>query len=418
MWHPLVVESIEVWLIAALVILIAVAAVLGAAEAALLRVQRVRLEVAAEAGDHRSATMVALLDDLPRMLNTVLMVVLLVQIGAASISGVLADRLFGSIGVTIATFVLTFILFVYSEAIPKTYAVRHPESVARTTAPLLRFLSVTLKPVVSVLVWFADLQAPGTEIVSPSALTEDEILRLASDAAASGTIDRSDQVLIDRAFDLGDQRVDDIYVPRVDVVAVPSDTSVRRALDLAIESGHRRIPTYDTSIDNIVGVLHLRDLARVRITSPDALASSIAHEPLVVPESKRVVDLIDDMHAADIHFAVVVDEFGGTAGIVTIEDVVERLVGSFALQGLHASDEIEQVNPSTWIVHGSTDTDHVERSLDVSLAQGDWNTVAGLMIALAGHIPAVGESVASENVSFRVVDASENRIRSVEITVT
>lgn len=407
----------DFWLVGALVALILVAAILGAAEAALLRVRRVRLEIAAESGDHRAATMVGLLDDLPRVLNTVLLVVLLVQIGAATVSGALAARLFGSVGVTIASFVLTFVLFVYSEAIPKTYAVKHPETVARVTAPIVRVLSVVLSPIVSVLVWFADLQAPGTGILSPATLTEEEILRLASDAAESGTIDRSDHLLIDRAFELGDQRVDDVYVPRVDVIAVSSDTSVRDALHVAIASGHRRIPTYDSTIDNIVGVAHMRDLARFSIDAPDALVSSLTNEPLIVPESRRVVDLVDDMHSTGTHFAVVVDEFGGTAGIVTIEDVVERLVGRFAPGEISASPDIDQVDPTTWIVHGSTDTDDLGRSMGISLPEGEWNTVAGLMIALAGHIPSEGESVSSDGVEFTVIRGSTNRVLSVRVSL-
>lgn len=408
-------SAADAWLIAALVGLIGAAAVLGAAEAALLRVQRVRLEVAAESGDHRSSVMVSLLDDLPRVLNTVLLVVLLVQIGAATIAGAITARLFGSIGVTIASFVLTLVLFVYSEAIPKTYAVRHPESVARTTAPLLQVLSGALRPLVSVLVRFADLQAPGTGIASPAAPTESELLRLASDAAAIGMIDPSDQVLIDRAFELGDQRVDDVYVPRLDVVAIPGDLSVGDALNIAIDAGHRRIPVYEDDIDTVVGVVRLRDLAKIAIREPDLPVSSLAREPLVVPESKRVIDLLEDMQAHANHFAIVVDEFGGTAGIITIEDIVERLVGSFSRRREPASGNIEQIDAVTWFVRGTTDTDDVERALDTPLPQGEWTTVAGLVIALAGHFPDPGDSVETDDLRLTVLEASAHRILKVQI---
>ncbi len=416
MWHPLGMEAADLWLIAALVALIISAAVLGAAEAALLRVQRVRLEVAAGSGDTRSATMVSLLDDLPRVLNSVLLVVLLVQIGAATIAGVLSARLFGSLGVTIASFLLTFVLFVYSEAIPKTYAVRHPESVARTTAPLLSVLSWIMRPLVSALVWFADIQAPGTGIASPTAPTEDELLKLASDAVASGTIEPSDHVLMNRAFELGDQRADDIYVPRLDVVAVPHTDTVRNALETAVSSGHRRIPTYQQDIDNIVGVVRLTDLARVVVDDPNQLVSTLTHDPLVVPESRKVLDLLGDMQRAHTHFAVVVDEFGGTAGIVTVEDIAERLVGPMSSERRRGAD-IEQLDASTWIASGSTDTDDLERAVGISLPSGDWTTVAGLVIAWSGHFPAVGESVESDEVTLTVVEAAGHRILRVSVSV-
>jgi putative hemolysin len=416
-WHAGYMDATDLWLLASLLILIVVAAVMGAAEAALLRVQRVRLEVAADTGDSRASTMVTLLDDLPRVLNTVLLVVLLVQILAATIAGTLASRHFGSLAVTVASFVLTFVLFVYSEAIPKTYAVRHPESVARGTAPLLRSLSWMLKPLVSSLVWFADLQAPGTGIASPAAPTEDELLRLASDAVAMGTIEPSDHVLIDRAFELGDLRVDDLYVPRLDVVAVPTSLDVRGALDLALETGHRRIPVFQGTMDDIVGVLRLSDLASAAIHHPDQELVALSHAPLVVPESKKVVHLLADMQQQDTHFAVVVDEYGGTAGIVTIEDMVERLVGSLSSSEGHTPSDIEQQDATTWIASGTTDTDDAERSIGRPLPRGDWNTVAGLVIAAAGHFPAPGDSLEVDGLRFTVVDATDRRVLSVQISV-
>jgi putative hemolysin len=408
-------NATDVWLIITLLVLIAVAAVLGASEAALLRVRRVRLEIESDAGDSRAKTMLLLLDDLPRVLNTVLLVVLLIQIAAATVSGVLASRLFGSLGVTIASFALTFVLFVYSEAIPKTYAVRHPESVTRASAPLLRFLVWLLNPVVSVLVWFADLQAPGTGIAAPTAPTEEELLRLTSEAAATGTIERSDHVLIARAFELGDQRVDDVYIPRLDIVALAESSTVRAALDLATSTGHRRIPIYRGDIDNIIGVVLLRDLARIGLKHPNRRVSSVAVEPLVVPESRRVVDLLGDMRDSGVHFAVAVDEFGGTAGIVTIEDVVQRLVGPIDPTDGSTSEDIKAVGAGTWIAAGTTDTDDIERTIGVPLPHGEWNTVAGLMIALVGHFPSVGETVETNELRLTVREESAHRVLSVRI---
>lgn len=409
-------NATDLWLLLALVGLIVAAAILGAAEAALLRVQRVRIEVKVADDDRRARSLLELLDELPRVLNTVLLVVLLVQIAAATIAGTLAARLFGSVGVTLASFVLTFVLFVYSEAIPKTYAVHHPEAVARATAPLLRFLSWLLRPVVSVLVRLADLQAPGTGIASRTALTEAELLHLASEAAATGTIEESDRVLIDRAFELGDMRVDDIYVPRLDIVCVPSAVSVREGLDLALSSGHRRIPIYDGDIDHIVGIVRLGDLASRSLSNPNEAVTSIAFEPLIVPESKRVISLLDEMQHAEAHFAVVVDEFGGTAGIVTIEDVAARLVGPILVQDVAPGNGIDRIDDSTWMVAGATDIDDLERVTGLELPEGDWNTVAGLLIGSAGRIPAVGDAFTIAYARFVVTQTEKHRITCVQIT--
>jgi CBS domain containing-hemolysin-like protein len=222
--------------------------------------------------------------------------------------------------------------------------------------------------------------------------------------------------LIDRAFFLGDQRVDDIYVPRLDVVAVPDTASVRDALDIAIESGHRRIPTYEDNIDNIVGVVRLSDLAREAIDHPDKPVSLLAHEPLVVPESKRVIDLLAEMQKSGIHFAVAVDEYGGTAGIATIEDVAARLVGPIAHEGEKRAIGLERVDATTWIAAGTTDVDELERELELPLPEGDWNTVAGLLIGLAGRIPEVGESFTAGQATLVVVATAANRITRVRVT--
>jgi CBS domain containing-hemolysin-like protein len=264
-------------------------------------------------------------------------------------------------------------------------------------------------------VWFADLQAPGTGIADPAGPTEDELRRLTSEAAATGTIERSDHVLVDRAFELGDLRVDDVYVPRLDIVAVPGTASVRAALDLAVATGHRRIPVYEGDIDNIVGVVRLRDLARVGLDHPEKPVSIVAVEPIIVPESRKVVDLLGDMRDKAIHFAVVVDEFGGTAGIVTIEDVVERLVGPIAPIGGTDSDDIQAVGSTTWIVVGTADTDEIERAIGRTLPRGEWNTVAGLVIALIGHFPRIGETAETEELTFTVLEESSHRILRIRI---
>ena len=410
-------NAIDIWLVLALLALIGAAALLGAAEAALLRVSRVRIEVDAADGRRRAALLLGLIDDLPRVLNTVLLVVLLVQIAAAAIAGILADRRFGSLGVTVASIVLTIILFVYSEAIPKTFAVAHPVRVGYTTAPLLATLTFILRPVVAVLMWFANLQAPGTGVVSPAAPTSEELLMLASLAAATGTIDETDRLLIDRVFELGDRNVDEIYVPRLDIVAVRSDASVREALDVAVSSGHRRMPIYEGDIDRITGTVGMRDLAAGVLHEADRRVAEIADPPLIVPESRSVVELLGDMQSAQVHLAVVVDEFGGTAGIVTIEDVVTRLVGRISDGSEVPVGGIEQIDAATWLIVGSTDVDDFERAVDVELPEGDWNTMAGLMIAHLDHLPSVGESVTIDNVRLDVTATQAHRITTLRATL-
>lgn len=403
-------DGTDITLLAILIALLGAAVVLGASEAALLRVQRVRVEVAAGDGDRGAVRLLYLLDDLPRVLNTVLLVVLLVQIGAATVTGVLSARHFGNLGVSIASIVLTIVLFVYAEAIPKTYAVRHPYRVARATAPIVSALAWLLRPVVTVLVWFADLQAPGSGIAASTAVTEDELRRLASHAAVEGSIEQSDRELMERAFELGDRRVDEILTPRTEVVAVEADTTIREALDIAIASGHRRLPIYDGDLDNVGGVVRLQDLAAVIADRPDEPVTSIATDQLVVPKTKRVVDLLREMQSTGVYLALAVDEHGGTEGIVTIEDVVAELVGRVSDEGERLRKPIRRGGPGRWHVDAATDLEDLEEETGVALPSGDWHTVGGLVIGVAGRIPSVGEAFEFGGLRITVSAAEPHRV--------
>ncbi len=391
---------------------------LGAAEAALLRVRRSAVEVLAEDGDAGARRLLRLVEDLPRVMNTVLLTVLLVQIGAATVTGLLAERWFGSLGITLASVVLTLVMFVYAEAIPKTYAVRHPLRVARLVAPVVSLLKAALHPIVSLLIWFADLQAPGQGIAGTAGVTEEELRLLAAQAAKSGEIADSDLELMERAFRVGDQRVDEILVPRTDVVSVSSDTPARRALDIAIESGHRRLPVHDGNPDEISGVVRMRDLARHLADGKDEPVGRLAREVLVVPESKRVLELLREMQRSGRHFAVAVDEHGGTAGIVTIEDVVEELVGDVADEGEDRPTVIQEIGPGRWRVDARVPVADLEAVIGHELPEGDWNTVGGLVLGLVGRIPRVGETADVAGLVLTVTAASRRRVLHVEIGPT
>jgi len=403
-------------LLAVLAALVVFAAVLGASEAAFLRVSRVRVEVSAAAGDPAGSRILPLLDELPLVMNTILLFALLVQIGAATLAGSLAARHFGNLGITIASIALTAILFVYAESIPKTYAVHHPLRVAELTAPLIRVLSTLLRPAVSVLVWFADLQAPGRGIASPTAVTEQELVRLAADAVDAGRIDDTDFVLIERAFALGDLQVAEILVPRTEVVGVPADATAAEALEIATHFGHRRLPIFDGDLDAVVGIVRMRDLASAAVAEPARPARSVAGTPLVVPETLKVVDLLAEMQRTGLHFAVVVDEHGGTEGIVTIEDVVTELVGDIAEEEGHRQPAILAIGHGRWRADAAADVADLEAATGVTFPDGDWNTIAGLITGTAGRIPVQGEVIEVGGLSFRVLDSLPQRILAVEVS--
>lgn len=387
---------------------------LAAVETAFIRIPAVRVRALAAEGSVRARQLARLTDRLPEVLNAILLAALLSQIVAATVAGVLAGRWFGSTGPALASAVLTFILYIYAEAIPKTYAVRHPDRVALALALPLVVVELLLRPVVRVLIWVADLQMPGKGVITSPTITEDELRMLASKAVSEGEITADDRDLIERVFRVGDLEVDDIMVPRTEVVAVEEHASVAEALTLALESGHRRLPVYDRTVENITGVVRLRDLVRVPEDRRAALqVVGLAAEPLVVPEFKRVLELLQEMQERGIHLAVVVDEYGGTAGIVTVEDIAEELLGSITESS--SEEEVVELGGGRWLIAGSLPVEDLADIVGTHIDDADWNTAAGLVLGLAGRIPEVGHEIVFMDHALRVVGMRGRRVTRIEV---
>jgi putative hemolysin len=401
-------------LVVAFVTLFILGAVIAAGETSLIRTPHSRAAHLAETGRRGGRRLLALADRLPEVLNAVLLAALLSQIGAATIVGILAARWFGAAGVTIASVALTVVLFVYAEAIPKTFAVQHSDRVALALSGPLTVLEVVLRPVVSVLVWFADLQMPGKGITTSPTVTEGELRSLARRAAKEGEISHDDSHLIERAFRLGDRKVDDIIVPRADIVGVDAGTSVEDALAVAVGAGHRRIVVFGPSPDEIVGVVRLRDLVAVGPAERAGPVGMLGAPPLVVPETKRVLDLLREMQATRNHLAVVVDEYGATAGLVTIEDIVEELVGSVSDDDTSAP--VVELGPGRWSVDGLLPVEDLEALVGEPMPEGGWNTVAGLVMGVAGRVPGTGDEVEVAGLVIKVVKARRRRVVRLEVS--
>ena len=317
-------------LLVALLLLVGMLFLMALIEASLLHSRRSAVATRADAGDHRAQRLLRLLDDLPRVMNAVLLAVLLCQVSATTISGALARRWFGSSAATATAVVVTMVLFVYGEAIPKTIAIRRPTEFATRLVTPTSVVATILRPFVSLLVWIADLQMPrpGALDTDPG-VDEDELLHLTDEAAAAGRIERSDAELVERSFSVGDRRAGQIMVSRHDVVTVRATVSVDEALRTAIGVGHRRLPVVDDHSGAIIGVVRLRDLAHAATTDPVSDITDHMRDTFSVPESQRAIEVLRHMQSSGEHLAVVTDEESvAFVGILTIEDIVEELVGT------------------------------------------------------------------------------------------
>lgn len=401
----------DVPLLTLLAFALLMAVFLALSEASLLRISEYRARALADEGNKAAIRLAGLVDRLPEVLNLILLLALLSQIGAATIAGVLAQRWFGNLGVTLASVVLTVVLFIYGEAIPKTYAVRHVERTALRVSGPISALERTLRPLVSLLVWIADIQAPGKGVATSPTVTEDELRLLADRAAHEGEITEEDLHLIERVFRFGDRRADDIMVPRPDIVAAEASSTIDDTLEMALSSGHRRIPIYEDTLEQITGVVRLRDLTEARDRGESTLRE-IATQPLIVPESKVITSLLTEMQEQNNHLAVVVDEYGVTAGLVTVEDVAEELLGTISDEDEPA--ELEKVGDGRWRAPGSLPVEDLEE-IGVEVPEGDWNTVAGMMMGLTGRLLSPGDSVENDGLRFVVDSVRRRRVTRVSI---
>jgi putative hemolysin len=387
-------------LVAVVAVLIIVTGFLAMSETAITRITKVKAMTLVEEG-HRGATnLLRLVQRIDRVLPVVLFALEVCTLVAATLVGVVAEHAFGPLGVVIATAFEVVVIFVVAELAPKTWAVQHSDRAALFASPVIRAL-VAFAPlgwITRALIAITNTLLPGKGMKS-GPYTSDEMLRaLADEAAQEEVIEQEERTLIHSIIDFGDTVVREVMVPRTDMVAVESYAHITDVVDIVIPAGFSRIPVYSQGIDDIVGIVYVKDLMRAeREGNGHCEVSEVMREPHFTPESKRVSELMREMQAGKFHLAVVVDEFGGTAGLVTLEDLIEELVGEITDE--YDVEEVppERLDDGTLIVNARMPVDEVNELLDGTeqpeLPEGeDWDTVGGLLYSLLGHVPSEGEA--------------------------
>lgn len=406
----------EIVAVVAVVVMIAFAALLAAAETAITRVSTARAEALVEEGRRGAKVLRTLIDQRERVLNPLLLVVLGCQLGAATIVAVLVDRRWGTEAlVGVFAFQLLFV-YVVAEAVPKSWSLAHPDRSATAIAPIARLVS-SIAP----LRWIANgvvrIFGASTTEDPHGDVAEEELLALAEEAAASEAIDEDERRLIEHIITFGDTVVKEVMVPRPDMVALDTDCLVRSAIEIVILNGYSRVPVYSESIDDIVGIVHSKDLLRAgQDERTGEIVTSLMREPRFVPESKRIAELLREMQGEKFHMAIVIDEYGGTAGLVTLEDLIEEVVGEIVDEFDVEQPMIEQVDGVRLRVNGRVPLDDLEELLGRELPEGDWSTVGGLIFNSLGHVPAVGEVCEVDGHRFLVERVQGRRIARVLVT--
>ena len=396
--------TVQIILVSVVVILLVSSGILAAAETALVRTSKVKAKSLSDDERRGAKALVALVEHPQRFLNPLLLLVLICQLISATLIGILADHWFGALGIVVATVFEVIVIFVFFEAVPKNWAVHHPERAALTSAPmvdwLIRFPPV--RAIAAVLIGLANIVLGRKGAAGHAAITESELLAMADVASAEDVIDVHERRFIHSVIDFGDTVVREVMVPRPDMEAVESTISVSDALVEALEAGFSRVPVYTESIDDITGLVYAKDLMKLeRSGKGDELVGDHLRDAHFVPETKQVSQMLREMQERKLHMAIVVDEYGGTAGLITLEDVIEELVGEIVDEFDTEEDSVERQDDGVLLVPGKMLIDDLDDLLGAELPKGSWDTIGGLLLDLVGGVPEEGE--AAEVTGYRLV---------------
>ena len=404
-------------LIIALVFLVACSAFFSASETAFSSLNQIRLKSRAEDGDASAARVLAMAEKYDKLLSTILIGNNIVNIAAASIGTILFTRALGAErGATMSTIVLTIVVLIFGEVTPKSLAKEMPETVATAVSPMLNLLMVLFTPLTWLFSQWKRLLGHFVHSTEEDTITEGELMTMVSEAENDGELTDRESELIRSAIEFDDVEVEEILTPRVDVVAVEDNTSLDEVAQTFAESGYSRLPVYHEEVDEVIGLVSYKDLIGPlldgRIEDPVA---EFMYEPLYVPETKNVLKLLSELQEARMQMAIVVDEYGGTDGLITMEDIIEEIVGEIADETDNDRDLIVLVEPNQWRVDGRFPVeDAVELGWPVEESD-DYETLAGWIIHELDSVPRVGDELLVDGYAFKVVKMRRSRISIVQV---
>jgi CBS domain containing-hemolysin-like protein len=396
-------------------------AVLSMAESSFIAVNKYRIRSFIEKGDSRAIAVKKILDEHEKFFSAVIVSGNLFTALATAIGTVLAIDYFGEKnGVVVATAVMTFLTVVFGELTPKTLAVTYSE---RVSLFLSRPIEIYIR-VISPLVWvftniirvFGGKRRP----VSPL-LTAEELKAMISIGEEEGALEEEEKEMLHRVFEFGDKEVSEVMVPRTEIVSIPAESTVADAMELVSKEGYSRYPVIKESVDNVIGILYIKDIpikmAQGAITDGTPITELI-RESYFVPENKMVSELLDDMQKRKFHIAIVIDEYGGTDGLITLEDIMEEIVGGLQdeFEAMEAEKEVEVIDERTSIVSGQTPIVEINELVGSEISTKDFNTVGGFVFGLFGRLPGAGEQVRYQNLRFLILEMEERKISKIKIT--
>jgi putative hemolysin-related protein len=403
-----------------LIALLVLSALFSSSETALTTVNRIRIRTLAGQGDKRAMTLLAVLQNPEKMLSVILIGNNVVNLYASSLATTVTLSLFGSKLVGVATGILTLAVLVFGEVAPKTMASRNAEQIALRAAGPVKCLMWLFTPLVFVVNNLARLvmklfgaDRPGKREL----MTAEELRTIVQVGHEDGVIENSERKMIDNVFDFGDRSARDIMIPRIDMTCIDMEAGYDELMEVVREEKYTRIPVYKESADTIVGILNIKDLLFRAQDKPFRIAE-LMRKPLFTYEQKKTSELMVEMRKNYTNLAIVLDEYGVTAGMVTMEDILEEIVGE--IRDEYDRDEeksIRRIAPNTYLIEGNVKIDDVNEVLQLHLASEDYESIGGYVLEQLEHFPKEGECVTKGGISFTVTRMEQTRIAEVKLSL-
>jgi CBS domain containing-hemolysin-like protein len=410
------VSSTEWTEILVIVLTIGVVAFCSAAESSVLRTNRVRALKLLEEKRRGAHALVRITEDPAPFVNVILLLTLLATIGGTTLATSLAVRHFHRAGEIVSTVLMTVLLFVFAEVTPKTFAIQQTDRIALRVAPLVVWLGRGFGPIAKFLLKLANVIMPGKGIPEGPFVTEQEIRAYAEVASDESQIEEGEKELIHSIFEFGDTIAREVMVPRPDIVAIEHDKTLRDVQAMVLTHGYSRVPVYRGDLDDVIGIVFAKDVLKaLHQGKQDMPLDEIVREAHFVPESKRVADLLREMQRDKFHVALVTDEYGSLSGLISLEDLLEELVGDITDEYDQEEPEIEKLSDDLYRVSGKASIDDVNEKLEVELPDEEWDTVAGLVLDVFGRIPKKGEHVTFQGLRLTAEQVQGRRIAKVLI---
>lgn len=420
-------SDIDIYIKSGIVLVLLIfSAVFSSSETALTAITAAKIRQLKEHDEYSANILKRVKKKLDKILITILIGNNIVNIAATAILTEITGEVFGGKGSStlIATIIMTILILIFGEITPKTFAAQNPEKVAVRVSTPLEVLSKILKPVLFLLNKITSIvirMFGGKVGINSPFVTEEEIRSLVDVGEEEGVLKHQEKRMIEGIFDIDDTDVADVMVPRIDIVSVSEKESVKKVLDLIITYGHSRIPVYNDTIDNITGIVYAKDILPFVSLSEAEIEKHTIKELMrkayYVPETKKVSQLLKELQQKKIHMAIVLDEYGGTEGLVTIEDILEEIVGDILDEYDNEIDLVEKINEKKYLVKAEVSLEEMNEIFGLELPEDDFDSLGGYIFSTLGRVPVQGDTVEYKDIIMTVIKLNNRRIKQIEIKI-